>query len=92
MLQLVEIGARVRQLALGLFVGRAEFLTLEAHQNLPFFYLVALFHPNPLQAARHLGVHVDGVMRHDVARSREHGAARVIASGFRGGADDIDLG
>ena len=79
-LQFVEIGARIRKLTLGLFVGRAEFLVLEAYENLSLFHLVAFFHADPLQASRDFGVHVDGMVRNDVAGRRKHSAACVVAS------------
>ena len=91
MLQFVKIGAGIRHRAPRLLIRRAEFLIFQANQHLAFFYLVAFFHADPRQTAGDFGVHVDGVMGHDVAGGREHGAARVVAAGFRGGSDDLDF-
>ena len=68
MLQFVEIGASIRQCAPRLVIRRAKFLVLQANQHLALLHLVAFLYADPCQAAGDLGVHVDGVMSHDVAR------------------------
>ena len=78
-LQLFKISPGVIGGALGLLVLGAEFVVFEAHQDLAFFDLVALFHADPLHPARHFGIQVDLVMSHDVAAGGEHHAADLAA-------------
>ena len=73
--------------ASSLFVLGAEFLILQAHQNLSFFYLVAFFHANPGHAARDLRIHADFVMGDNVSARRKHGAARDVTAFRRGPRD-----
>jgi hypothetical protein len=91
-LQLFEIGAGVIQRALGLFIRRAELLIFEADENLTFFHSVAFFYADPFQPSRDLGVHVDGMVRDDVAGGCENRRARVIRGrGLRSGANHFNL-
>ncbi len=57
----------------------AEFVIFQAHQDLAFFDLVALFHADPLHPAGHFGIQVDLVVGHNVAAGGEHDAAHVAA-------------
>ena len=74
----------------GLIVLGAEFLILQTNQDLAFFHFVALFHPNPGDTARDLGVYVDLVVSDDVSAGGKHDTAGIAA--FGSGTGGLNLG
>ena len=81
--QFLEIclGSVVRPFSL--LVRRAKLVIFEPDQHLALFHFVALLHSNPFQASGDFGVEVDRVMRHNITRSGQYGATRVVAAGLR---------
>src|SRR6185369_3310092 len=78
-LQFFEISVGILGGAIRLFELSAEFIILQAHQDLAFLDLVALLYANPLHPACHFGIQVDLVVGHNVAAGRENDSPYVAA-------------